>query len=64
MRYVLLDGKRYLWRDILKMRKDQVKQERQTRQPVLFEMYDDARPASQCSADGRYFEPTLFDPAK
>lgn len=64
MRYVLLDGKRYLWRDILKMRREQVKQERQARQPALFEMHDDARPASQRSADGRFSELTLFDPAK
>jgi hypothetical protein len=64
MSHVLLEGKRYLWRDILKMRREQVKQERQARQPTLFEIYDDARPVSQRSADGRYSEPTLFDPAK
>jgi hypothetical protein len=64
MRYVLLDGKRYLWRDILKMRREQVKQERQARQPALFEMHNDMRPAKQRFADGRYSEPTLFDPAK
>jgi hypothetical protein len=64
MRSVLLDGKRYLWRDILKMRREQLKQERQARQPALFEMHDDARPVSQRSADSRYSEPTLFDPAK
>jgi len=64
MRFVLLDGKRYLWRDILKMRREQLKQERQARQPALFEMHEDARPVSQRSADGRHSEPTLFDPAK
>ena len=64
MRYVLLDGKRYLWRDILKIRREQVKQERQTRQPISFVMHNDARPVSQRSADGRYSEPTLFNPAK
>jgi hypothetical protein len=62
MRYVLLDGRRYLWRDILKMRREQVRQERQARQPALFEMHDDARPMTQRSAAGRYFEPTLFAP--
>ena len=64
MRYVLVDGKRYLWRDILKMRREQVTQEKQARQPALFEMHNDARPVSQLSADRRYSEPTLFDPAK
>lgn len=63
MRYVLLEGKRYLWRDILKMRRQQAKQERQARQPVLFEMHNDARPLSRRSGDGRHCEPTLFDPA-
>jgi hypothetical protein len=50
MRYVLLDGKRYLWRDILKVRREQVKQERLARQWTLFEMYEDARSVRQRSA--------------
>jgi hypothetical protein len=62
MRFVEIDGKRYAWRDILNLRREQVKQERPP-QPTLFEMREDARPASQRSAAGRYAEPTLFDGA-
>jgi hypothetical protein len=58
-RYVVIDGKRHLWRDILNLRREQ----RQTvpPQPTLFELKDDVRPSPQRSAAGRYLEPTLFD---
>ncbi len=58
--FVEIDGKRYLWRDILMLRREQRRRERQP-QPTLFELKDDARPVSQRSAAGRYAEPTLFD---
>jgi hypothetical protein len=60
MRYVEIDGKRYPWRDILALRRQQLARERQP-QPTLFELKDDARPASQRTAAGRYAEPSLFD---
>jgi hypothetical protein len=34
--------------------------QRQRSSSVLFEMKEDARPASECTAAGRYTEPTLF----
>lgn len=58
-RFVEIDGKRYLWRDILKLRSEQ-KQLEPEKQLTLFELQTDARPASKTSADGRYCEPTLF----
>ncbi len=58
-RYIEIDGKRHLWRDVLKLRREQRDVERRN-QLVLFEMRDDRRPVSQVSADGRYREPTLF----
>ena len=58
-RFVEIDGKRYLWRDLLKLRREQ-KQLEPEKQLTLFELKTDARPASQVSADGRYSEPTLF----
>jgi hypothetical protein len=61
VRTVEIDGKRYLWRDILKARKEQVKAARQP-QPALFELKDDSRPPSQTTAAGRFAEPTLFEP--
>jgi hypothetical protein len=58
-RYIVIDGKRYPWRNILALRRQQ---RRPTLpQPTLFELQEDARPASQRSAAGRYAEPTLFD---
>jgi len=54
-----INGQRVLWRDLLKMRRDQRKVVR-TAQPALFELHDDARPAPERTADGRYREPSLF----
>ena len=54
-----INGQRILWRDLLKMRRDQRKVVR-TAQPALFELHDDARPAPERTADGRYREPSLF----
>jgi hypothetical protein len=57
--FIVIDGKRYAWRDLLKLRREQRKAARQT-QLTLFELKDDRRPATQRTADGRYAEPTLF----
>ena len=54
-----INGQRVLWRDLLKMRRDQRKVVC-TAQPALFELHDDARPAPERTADGRYREPSLF----
>jgi hypothetical protein len=42
MRYIEIDGKMYRWRDLLKLRREQRKAERQA-QPALFELKDDQR---------------------
>ena len=57
-----LDGRRYLWRDIVERRKKQIAEHRkaQGNQPALFELKDDARPISERTVAGRYVEPTLF----
>ncbi len=54
-----VNGQRVLWRDLLKMRREQRKAAHAT-QPVLFELRDDSRPAKERRADDRYREPTLF----
>lgn len=59
-KWIEIDGRRYRWRDILRVRREQDKEERQHRQPALFDLHDDKRPASQATVDGRYQEPTLF----
>lgn len=60
MKYITIDGKRYLWRDLVKLRQKQ-QQERRQSQLLLFELREDSRPETQRSAHGRYREPTLFD---
>jgi hypothetical protein len=57
--FINIDGKRYLWREILKLRREQRKAARQP-QLTLFELKEDGRPASQRTAEGRFSEPMLF----
>lgn len=56
---IVIDGKRFLWKDILKLRREQRKAARQ-HQLTLFELKDDSRPATQRTAGGRFTEPKLF----
>jgi hypothetical protein len=60
MRYIWIDNKRYAWKDIVRLRREQIEAERRAQQPTLFELRDDTRLASQQTAAGRYQEPTLF----
>jgi hypothetical protein len=59
MRYIVIGGVRYEWKEIRRLRREQI-QATHKRQLVLFEMKDDRRPASQKTADGRFSEPPLF----
>jgi hypothetical protein len=59
-RFIEIDGKRYLWRDILELRQQQREAAQRSTQPPLFELRTDCRPPSDRSAAGRYREPTLF----
>jgi len=59
VRYIVIGGVRYEWKEILRLRREQVRAA-QKKQLALFEMKDDRRPTSQKTADGRFFEPTLF----
>jgi hypothetical protein len=63
MRTIVIDGKRYDWKEIRRLRHEQLQAARKP-QLTLFELKEDTRPASQRSIAGRYIEPTLFDPAK
>jgi hypothetical protein len=57
-----IDGRRYLWREIIERRRRQIAAHdaAHPRQLVLFDLKDDTRPATQRTAAGRYAEPTLF----
>jgi len=59
LKFIVIDGKRYLWREILQLRREQRKTARQP-QMTMFELREDSRPASQRTAEGRFSEPTLF----
>ena len=60
-RTIEIDGKRYLWSEIVALRRAQIAAARRAEQLALFELIDDCRPASQRRADGRYSEPMLFE---
>jgi hypothetical protein len=60
MRTIVIDGSRYEWNEIRRLRREQIQAARPA-QLTLFELKEDARPSTQQSADGRYHEPLLFD---
>ena len=60
-KYIDIDGRRYAWKDIVRLRQERTVAAREKQQPTLFELRDDCRPASQQTAAGRYKEPTLFE---
>jgi hypothetical protein len=57
-RFIEIDGRRYLWRDLVALRRAQAKPPDQ--QPTLFPLREDCRPASERTAAERYREPSLF----
>ena len=59
-KFIEIDGKRLLWRDVLQLRREQTRADASAVQPALFELHDDRRPPSDRTAAGRYLEPSLF----
>jgi hypothetical protein len=62
--FIVIDGKRYRWKDILELRRAQLAAAgaAQANQPPLFEMlHDDRRPAAERTAARRYLQPGLFE---
>jgi len=60
LKFIEIDGRRYLWRDVVQLRRDQRKAYTRAQQPALFELRDDSRPVAERTAAGRYREPSLF----
>jgi hypothetical protein len=58
--FIKIEGRRYLWRDILRLRQEQRRAYAAAEQPHLFELHEDIRPAFERTAAGRYCEPSLF----
>ena len=57
-RFVELDGHRYLWRDMVALRRAQATPPAE--QPTLFALREDHRPPGERNAAERYREPSLF----
>lgn len=60
LKFIEIDGKRHLWRDVLRLRREQKRALAQAQQLALFELKDDRRPPADRTAAGRYLEPSLF----
>ena len=57
-RTIDIDGHRYLWRELVALRRAQATPPAQ--QPTLFPLREDFRPAGERNAAERYCEPSLF----
>jgi hypothetical protein len=59
---IVIDGRAFSWKRLLELRREQLEawKAAQPRQPALFELKDDSRPAAERTATGRYQEPTLL----
>ncbi len=57
-RFMEIDGRRHLWRDLVQLYRIQVKPAAQ--QPTLFPLREDSRPPGERNAAERYREPSLF----
>lgn len=57
-RYIEIDGRRLLWRDLVEARRAQATPKAE--QPTLFELHEDCRPLGERNAAERYREPNLF----
>jgi hypothetical protein len=59
--FLVIDGKRYRWRDIQQLRREQLAAARQDTQLSLFAaLPEDSRPAHERTASDRYRQPSLF----
>jgi hypothetical protein len=58
--FIEIDGKCFVWRELVEKRREQLKTAAKAVQPALFELRDDSRPACERTAARRYLEPSLF----
>lgn len=59
---LIVDGHGFSWQRLCELRKQQLEawRESQARQLTLFELKEDCRPHAECTALGRYEEPTFL----
>ena len=60
LQFIEIDGKRYLWRDVVQLRREQRQAYARAQQLALFELRHDQRPPAERTAASRYLEPSLF----
>jgi hypothetical protein len=60
---IIIEGRSFSWQQVCAVRRQQLEawQASQTKQLALFELKQDTRPKSECTASGRYEEPTMLD---
>lgn len=62
LRHIIIDGKPHKWSELVRLRREQLAAHRtQAHQPTLFDLKEDARPASERKAESRFRQPSLFD---
>ena len=58
-KFIDIDGKRFVWRELLQRRREQLAAAR-VEQPVLFELKEDCRLCLNAPPPDGYSEPSLF----
>ena len=59
-RHIVIEGKAYVWRELVKMRREQLQAQAKRKQLTLFEMREDYRPETHRNASARYQQPSLL----
>lgn len=59
-KFIEIDGKSVLWRDLVSRRREQLAAVAKSEQPPLFDLKEDRRPIADRTAASRYLEPSLF----
>jgi hypothetical protein len=60
LKFIEIDGRRYMWRDLVQLRREQKKAHERAQHPALFELKHDRQPVAERTATSRYCEPSLF----
>jgi hypothetical protein len=59
-KFIDIDGKLFIWRELLQRRREQIAAAARVEQLALFELKEDCRPIPERTAAGRYSEPSPF----
>ena len=62
LNHIEIDGKRFLWRDLLQLRREQKKAHARAQQSTLFELKEDCRPHSEPPAQAVIANLRCFPP--